>query len=62
MTLHDILSSRFSVFSAASSSQAIRPQADCIRAHSDAEPSGTDWEADPREPEWQGQWQLLKYL
>lgn len=61
MAFHDI-SSRFWVFTAAASSQAVRPQSNCNRVPSDAEPSGTDWEANPREPEWQGQWRLLKYL
>jgi hypothetical protein len=60
MAFHDI-SSRFWVFTAAASSQAVAPQADS-RVAPDAEPSGTDWEATPREPEWQGQWRLLKYL
>lgn len=66
MAFHDISStfqsSRFWVFAAAASSRPVRPQADCSRLPLDAEPSGTAGEADPREPEWQGQWRLLKYL
>ena len=61
MAFHDI-SSRFWEFTAAASSQAVAPQANCSRVASDAEPSGTDWEATPHEPEWQGQGRLLKYL
>jgi hypothetical protein len=61
MAYHDI-SSRFRIFTTAASSQAVAPQADFSPVASDAKPSGTDWEANPREPEWQGQWRLLKYL
>lgn len=61
MAFHDI-SSRFWVFTAAASSQALRPQADCSPVSEDAQPSGTEREAKPREPEWHGQWRLLKYL
>lgn len=60
MAFHDI-SIRFRVFTAAVT-QTVGPQADCSRVRSNAEPSGTDWEANPREPEWQGQWRLLKYF
>ena len=59
MAFHE---SRFWVFTAAAPSHAVLPQADCSPAHADAEARGTDREAKPREPEWQGQWRLLKYL
>lgn len=61
MAIHDI-SSRFWAFAGTASFEIVRPQSDRSRIPLDAEPNGTDREADPHEPEWQGQWRLLKYV